>query len=257
MHTFITEKINDIKITPLITHTSDPNEVLGGKMFIDPFSNTLICSKKKSGKTTLLYHILKKITRGGYFKTNVVIFCSTYHKDQTYKKIIDMLESKGCNVIKYTHFKDGKENIVENLLNELKEHSDDEDDQETTDEESSDDIEVCKFENNQNDIRAKKPRKPKKISAEWVLVFDDMGSEMRNKAINQLSKVLRHYKARTFFLQQYLFDLDAQARKQLDYVILFKSFNEEKLKNIYESLDLSVDFQTFIDLYHFATDKPY
>ena len=39
--------------------------------------------------------------------------------------------------------------------------------------------------------------------------------------------------------------------------MLFINFNEDKLRNIYEILDLSVPFETFIDIYNFATKDPY
>ena len=113
---------------------------------------------------------------------------------------------------------------------------------------------MIKFET-EEDEESKPPAKPKKLAAEYVLVFDDLGSDARHKCITQLCKVLRHYKMRTFFLQQNLYDLDAPCRKQLDYLLLFRNFNEEKLKNIYESVDLSIPFEEFQDIYDFATTE--
>ncbi len=80
---------------------------------------------------------------------------------------------------------------------------------------------------------------------------------MRHKSITQLSKVLRHYKIRCFYLQQSLTDMDSPMRKQLDYALLFRNFNEDKLRNIYESLDLSIPFDNFVEIYNFATKDPY
>lgn len=248
-----TVKLNSIKIKPLITHTSNPDDVLGGKMFVDPFSNCGIIAKKKSGKTTILYHILNKVCRGGKFPTNVIIFCSTVHKDDTYKLIIENLKKKGCNVSTYTHFIDKGENIVEGLLEELANPVVASD----SDEEKKPTPPMLKFEAEENDEKTRKPQKPKKIGAEYVMVFDDLGNDMRSKTITQLSKVLRHYKMRTFFLQQNLYDLDSPCRKQLDYLLLFRNFNEEKLKNIYESVDLSIPFEKFVEIYSFATREPY
>ena len=234
-------------VKPLITHTSNQDDVLGGKMFIDPYSNCAIIAKKKSGKTTILYHILNKVCRGGKFPTNVIIFCSTVHKDDTYKLIIDNLNKKGCNVSTYTHFLDKSGNIIEGLLEELANP--------VVTEAKGPPGWPIKFEADEKDGKA--PQKPKKISAEYVLVFDDLGSDMRNKTVTHLSKVLRHYKMRTFFLQQNLYDLDSPCRKQLDYLLLFRNFNMEKLKNIYESVDLSIPFDTFTEIYSFATREPY
>jgi KaiC/GvpD/RAD55 family RecA-like ATPase len=249
--------INNIKITPLITHSTNPDDVLGGQMFLDPYSNVAIISKKKSGKTTLLYHILKKVCRKG---TNVLIFSPTQNKDDTYKFIKEALDKKGCNISSYSNFVEDGENIINDLLNELgKEEIEDELPRkvEPTPEEM---VNFKMFGKGINDIEKqveKKPPKPKKISADYVLVFDDLGKDMNCKTIAQLSKTLRHYKIRCFYLQQYLSDLSADTRKQIDYALLFKSFNEEKLLSMYESLDLSIDFDEFVELYHYATKDPY
>lgn len=255
-----TIKINSVKIKPLITHTTNPDDVLGGELFIDPFSNCCIVAKKKSGKTTVLYHILKKVCSKD---SNVMIFCSTVHKDETYKKILEMLEKKGCNVLSYTHFIDGKVNLVETLLDELHNPDDEEENKPVNQlfEKSLNSNNPCYF--GKVDLppeekeEKEQPKKPKKISADWVLIFDDLGADLRNKVISHMSKVLRHTKMRAFYLCQNLYDMDAPMRKQLDYALLFRNFNEEKLKNIYESLDLSIPFETFLEIYDFATKEPY
>ena len=51
--------------------------------------------------------------------------------------------------------------------------------------------------------------------------------------------------------------MQPQAIKQLDFIFLFKSFNEEKLLRIYELVDLSVPFDKFVSLYKFATAEPF
>lgn len=253
-------KINDISIKPLISHTTDPKKVLGGKYFIDPYSNVAIIAKKKSGKTTLLYNILNKVCRKG---TTIIFFCSTINKDDTYKHILKMLEKKKCCLDVNTHFiTEDKENIVKELLAELK--NPDEIYQEPSKVKEQPimgfgrpELDPFKKEREEKEKAEKKPRKPSKIAAEYVLVFDDLGADMRNKVITQLSKVLRHYKIRCFYLQQYLTDLEPACRKQLDYAILFKSFNDKKLKDIYLSLDLGIDYEDFVELYEYATKDKY
>ena len=246
------EKLNNIKIKPLIQHSQNQDEILGGKMFLDPYSNCCIIAKKKSGKTTALFHILKKVCRGGSYPSNVLICCSTVNKDPTYKQIIDMLKKKGCNVSTFTHFFENGENIVNDLLKELQK------DEDTGEKKDIKNLSI-KFENDVTEDEKRVPRKPSKLAAEYVLVFDDLGSDMRkfNGCISHLSKVLRHYKMRCFYLQQFITDLDSPCRKQMDYALLFKSFNFEKLKSIHESLDLSLDLDRFIEIYKYVTREPY
>ena len=86
-----TKNINDIKIRPVVHLALEPTEILGYDYFPALYSNIYICSKRRSGKTTLIYNILKHCTSN---KTNVVIFCSTVHRDSTYKLILEMLAKK-------------------------------------------------------------------------------------------------------------------------------------------------------------------
>jgi hypothetical protein len=47
------------------------------------------------------------------------------------------------------------------------------------------------------------------------------------------------------------------ARKQLDFVFLFHSLNLEKLKEVHQDLDLSIEFEDFNTLYNYATKEPF
>ncbi len=52
-------------------------------------------------------------------------------------------------------------------------------------------------------------------------------------------------------------DLQPESIKQLDFTFIFKSFNVEKLQKLYDGLDLSVPFLTFLEMYKYATKVPY
>ena len=56
---------------------------------------------------------------------------------------------------------------------------------------------------------------------------------------------------------QYIHDLSNSAIKNLDYTLIFKSFNKEKLLVLFEALDLSIDFEEFEKLYLDATAQPF
>jgi len=56
---------------------------------------------------------------------------------------------------------------------------------------------------------------------------------------------------------QYIHDLSNSCIKNLDYTLIFKSFNREKLLVLFESLDLSIDFELFEQLYQDATAQPF
>ena len=101
--------INDIKIRPVVHLSLEPTEILGYDYFPTLYSNIFVCSKRRSGKTTLIYNILKHCVSK---RTNVVFFCSTIHRDSTYKLILEMLAKKKVNVVSYDHFIDGKEKFL-------------------------------------------------------------------------------------------------------------------------------------------------
>ena len=80
-----TKEINNIKIRPVVHLALESHEILGYDYFSTLYSNIYICSRRRSGKTTLIYNILQHCVNK---RTNVVFFCSTINRDSTYKLII-------------------------------------------------------------------------------------------------------------------------------------------------------------------------
>ena len=109
-------KINDIDVVPVIVSNLNEDQILGYQYFKTLYTNIYICSKRKSGKSTVIYNILKNCVGK---KTNVVFFCSTIHRDDTYKKVLEMLEKNKVNVMAHTHFIEDKHNILQEILAEL------------------------------------------------------------------------------------------------------------------------------------------
>ena len=249
-----TKEINNIKIKAVVHLALEQNEILGYDYFSTLYSNIYICSRRRSGKTTLIYNISKNCVNK---RTNVVFFCSTINRDSTYKLILEMLEKKKVNVMTYDHFLNGRENILTGILEEL-----------NNDLEEKQQEKIKKDEDNLNpkpkmDLFPKekaierKERKPKKLSPEYVFIFDDLGSDLRDKSITQLFKTSRHYKAKVIVSSQYVHDLSNSCIKNLDYTLIFKSFNKEKLLVLFEALDLSIEFEEFEQLYLDATAQPF
>jgi len=241
------KKINDIAVKPVIQNQLAKEEILGYDYFPNLYSNIYICSKRKSGKTTLIYNILKHCTDK---RTNVVFFCSTIHRDATYGKILEMLEKKGVNVLAYSHFIEGKENVLQSILTEL--DGDLEAKETAKKPKGEEQIGWGKFDK-EEEKKEVVEKKPKKLGCEYIFIFDDLGSDLRHPSITQLCKVSRHYKAKLIFSSQYLHDLQNAAIKNIDVCLIFKSFNTEKLLVLYEGLDLTCTFETFLDMYHEAT----
>jgi len=269
-----TSKINNVRIKPIITSEQPIDKIGGYKLFPEPYCNVAIIAKKKSGKTSVLYNCLEKCANKN---THVWLFSSTIHRDSTYKAILEMLERKKCQVSTFTHFLEEGGNILEEIINELKSANGDSgepienevvegggvyDRLQTTQkckvkfggEKSEEDLAK---EEERKYIKEEKKKKKKTLYPEHIFCFDDLGSDMRNKALSQLLKTNRHFKSKVFMLGHTLTDLEPSSRKQLDYALIFKSFSEDKLKDLYRDLDLSLDFENFIKAYHYATTQPY
>lgn len=238
------EKVNSIKVKPLVVSQTDSSKIKGAELFPSLYYNTFICSKKKSGKTSLINTIFNKCTDK---KTIFFIFCPTVHIDPTWKMIVEQLEQRGNVVNTYTEIMDGKVNILNELVEEL---STPEDEKKKDDEDKPKGV---KFDN----PKKKGEYKPKKESPKIVFCFDDASEMLRNPAIATLLKKNRHLKANVILSSQYLNDLTPMAIKQLDYFICFKSFSQDKLLLAHKGLDLSIDFDKLWSLYNHCVEKPY
>lgn len=246
-------KINDIKVKPIIPDGGEPDaSKIKGYDFIPMlYSNIFLCAKKKSGKTNLLFTLLSELVNKD---TEVFIFCSSVYKDKTYEEIIKMLNKKKVVHEIHTSFIDSQtgESIVDEIIHE----EDAKREAEEMNKFNPPKRQGPKFLELSDDKKAKtKATGPK--AAERIFVFDDLGSELRHPSINQLLKTNRHNKCKVLLSSQYLTDLQPQAIKQLDFVFMFKSFNEEKLKSMYELLDISIPFDQFVTLYKFSTAEPF
>jgi hypothetical protein len=258
----ITEsKINDVVIDPLHTSNYTTKNVMGWKYF-DLFPYLLfISAKKKSGKTSLIWNILKNTTNK---HTKFFIFCSTYNVDKSWIKIIDFLEKRGNVVEKFGAIREDKNtnnlDIIIDALTSKDEVSDEE-------EEEGDKISInfgtipvpVVKKRKKRKKKKKKKKKPEKIVPEYMFLFDDISNELRNPAISRLLKIHRHLGAgcNVILSSQYVKDIQPQAGQQIDYFITFKNFSEDRLKHIHKLLDLSIDFEDYLKVYYYATEQPY
>lgn len=240
--------INKIKVHPAPLEKVDPKKIKGFDICPEIYSNIFICSKKKSGKTTLIYNIMKKCADKD---TIFYIFCSTLDKDKTYKHIIKYFEDKGNEVNTYKSINDSELNEI---LDNLKSTEDIELEEEVSEEEEP---QVCIFESDDIEIKVKKKRKKKYIAPEYFFIFDDLSTGLRSPALDSYLKKNRHFRAKTIISSQWLKDLLPSSRRQLDMLILFGGHTEPKLENIHEELDLSLPFYKFKEMYQNATSEKY
>jgi hypothetical protein len=243
--------INNIRVRPVQLGNGAKKQARGYDLFSEPYANIFICARKKSGKTVLINKILKECSSK---KTHIIIVCPTVAKDRTYEKIIEYFENKG-NVIDTFH--DLKDSESGDVIADALASPTEEDKMEVEQPE----VKKVIFTDDESGIEiVKKKRKPKAdpyITPETIFVFDDLGSDLRSRAISQLMKTNRHYKCKVILSSQYVNDLEPQSIKQLDYFLSFRGHSQDKMALIHKHLDIAIPFDQFYELYKDATSSPF
>lgn len=251
-----TKKINNVKVKKVLLPTVDSESIKGFDMIPDLYANVFLCAKKKSGKTTVLFNILKKCIDKN---TKVYFFVSTFDRDATYQKIREWLEDKEIPFEYHlSMYSDSGQDILEGLIKNFLISVGDGDDKKTKDNDE-DEIygKIIAYDENDNEIKIR-IRKPKKVAPEICFVFDDLSSEIRNsKSLRRLLKMNRHIKSKCIVSSQFVSDLYPDSRQQTGVWLLFGGHSPQKLLEIYESSDPSVSYEDFLKAYKFATAEKY
>lgn len=250
-------KLNNVSVKPIVdANPSDITKIKGYSLIPSNYWTLFICSKKKSGKTSLINEIVKKCTDK---RTVFWIFCSTYKIDSSWIEIIKMLEERGNQVNTFDTIQEGKENILDSIVDGLSEETPE---KPTTDDKQIGEGSVIKKPNfnifgGATQVKEKKEYVPKKSASKNLFIFDDISSQLKNPAVARLLKQHRHSGSSVIISSQYLHDIRPESTLQIDYFFAFRSFSEEKLLFIHKVLDLSIDFPKFWELYKYATEKPF
>ena len=250
----ITQKINSFTVKPVKIPKVDPKSILGHDLFPDLYPNIFICAKKNSGKSTVIWNILKQCTGKD---TRIVIFSATVHKDDTYKKIIEHFEKKGNTVITYTSIKEDGVDNLKTIMEMMQGPEEQSEEEEEESEEQGKPVLIFHDTPKRRRRKKKKPKKPKKMAPNIIFVLDDLSTELRYPSVATLLKSNRHYKSKVIMSSQHVMDLVPASRRQLDYMLLFAGHDTKKLELIKEDLDLSIPEEVFFKLYQNATDQKF
>jgi len=245
------EKLHDykVKIVPK-PEDDDPRPMKGTKLTGDsqPHHNIFLCAMKNSGKTTIIYNLLKACADK---HTTVVAFVGTLHSDPSWLSIQQWCEDNDIVFDGYTEF-DNLAAWVELLEQENEEK------RIAIDEGQPEKIKTLLRLDDDDDVDENgKPRDKRKFrTPKYIFIADDMG-ELKNKEWATLLKRHRHYQAWTISSSQYFNDLSKPARKNVDLIFIFGKINMEKLKQIHDDANILVPFPTFLAIYKKVTSKPY
>lgn len=247
---FELEKINNYQVQLPKVGSGKEIKWKGKNLFDVQFWNFAIIGKKKSGKTSLIYTLIKDFSTK---KTIVLFFVSTFHKDNTYKVIRDYLDEKKIIFQAFTELKtDGIDNVQCFLeANKGEPESDSDSDEEIKTSASAERaLRACNF----GIVEKKESKKTKKkFEPEYILVFDDLSDELQSKTISALCKKNRHFRCKVILSTQSVKDIISRTIAQMDYVALFKHLNEESIQTIYERLEPNISFKEFLVMYKDVT----
>jgi len=246
------KRINNENVAPVkfVDVVDDPRPVRGRDIFPEIYSNIFFCARKKSGKTCAIAHIIDKCSTT---ETRVIAFVSTLQKDPTWRAIEDLCHRRKIDFTGYTSIKDEgtKEDILKSIVDTLKKTTGEEKEEEPKSQRGrgiiTDDDDDPKL--------GKKAKKPKELAPRIIFIFDDLSGELHTPSFTEFLKMNRHFKCKVLISSQYWNDVSLQARKQINYVLLYRGLSKSmnKLRDIYDNCDLSISFELFVELYRFAT----
>lgn len=267
------KQINHQVVKAIPLPDEDTRPIKGYDICEELYANIFLCARKKSGKTSALFKILKECASR---KTIIIVFCSTCYKDKNWIQIRKYFEKKKMDIQVFTSIYEGGEDQLSNLVEDLKREAKEEEEKEEQPKEEINDIDRCDdilsrletmysyatgkasrpYEEEEEE-KKKKPKKSKYQAPEYIIVFDDLSSELKSSSLLGLLKWNRHYKSKVIISSQWLHDLLPESRKQIDLFLIFKGFPENKLAEIYKDCDSSVPFETFYKIYKKSTKKPH
>lgn len=258
-------KASELIVKPVVISTQKAKKPLGYNLFPDLYSSIYICAGTKSGKTTLINHILEYCIDE---RTTVYIYCPTVEIDPTYEHIIKQLAKRDIKAIVNMHYLDDNDNnLLEEHIKPLYKH--DEDEPEVVGRgpmigkriaNGGAIVEVYQQlpAKQGNPANVDKPPKKKYSAPKNLFLFDDLAEDMRSPIVYKLLSKQRHFKAKTIISTQSVKDLHPKAIKQLFYCIVFGGQTDKVLEDLYNALAMrAVTLEQFMRYYKTATAKKY
>ena len=108
-------QINKQFVSAISIPNEDTRPVKGFDICEEPYANIFLCARKKSGKTSAVFKIIKECSDR---KTIIVIFCSTAYKDKNWIQMRKYFIKKGMDVRVYTSIYEDGEDQLANLIDD-------------------------------------------------------------------------------------------------------------------------------------------
>lgn len=265
---FKTKKLNNEVVRPCVIAETEVKRLKGGQLFPIKFPNVFVCAKKGSGKTSVIFHMLKKCTSN---PTEVFIFSNTHEVDETWQKIKEWLEKKGITFYTFKSIKNGKEDTLQQIMETMREKNDEEAEMPAEANLPPPTIPIFFSEAEERKWREKQAVKEEKMKAKMekkqngkgkiypkrIFIFDDISAELKTPSLDTLLKQNRHFHAMSIVSSQYYKDLKPSARGQFQFFLIFKGIKDDTLEAIYKDSGINIDLEDFMRMYQTATAQKY
>src|SRR3954454_12037286 len=104
------KQINNQLVKAIPIPDEDTRPIKGYDICEEVYANIFLCARKKIGKTSALFKILKECAGR---KTTIIVFCSTCYKDKNWIQIRKYFAKKNIEIIVYTSiYEDGVDQLA-------------------------------------------------------------------------------------------------------------------------------------------------
>src|SRR3954470_4802741 len=110
-------QINKQFVSAIPIPNEDLRPIKGYDICEEPYANIFLCARKKSGKTSAVFKIIKECSDR---KTVIVIFCSTAYKDKNWIQMRKYFKKQGMEVRVFTSIYENGEDQLANLVEDLR-----------------------------------------------------------------------------------------------------------------------------------------
>ncbi len=251
-------KINKQIVKPIPGTDTTNDKIKGYDLFPELYANIFLCAKKKSGKTSVIFKIIQKCIDSD---TRLFVFCPTHLKDENWVKIKEWLKENNINALFFDSITDHGVNMVDTIMDVERKEAEAEAIEKQIEEEKKkipEEAYVSWFDESDSGIHIKiKKKKKAKEAPKIMFVFDDISTELKDPCVSALLKINRHFKSKVIISSQYPNDLQPGSRKQIDFWLIFRGHQREKLEEIYKNADINIPFEEFANIYDQVTKEDY
>jgi hypothetical protein len=264
-----------VRLKPIpYTESGGKYPVLGGAFVPHLYCSSSLVGRVGSGKTSWLFNALDQCAGP---ETVVLIFSSTIYSDKGWIAILKWLEENRIAHSAYTSiYQTGKDGQRRNLISEFMEGC-----------VAQGKIDLAKRESEgkakpyepgtplggnwgtEKDQKKEKEFLPtldpylvkiggvKYQYAPFILIFDDLAEDLRDKQVDLLVRKYRHFHTKIFISSQHYVDANSPSRQNIRLWILFGGLGPSKLKLVYEASGPDCSLEKFERRYADATAEKY